>query len=493
MLWSGKDRGEAVNKHPYDELGVVETAALVRAGAADPVEITQRALARIAALDPALGAIVAVDPQGALAQAAGVRRDLPLAGVPILIKDINLDVAGFPTRYGSRFFEDAPVATTDSEFVRRLRAAGMVILGKSKTPEFAGDFVTEPTALGPARNPWNTGRATGGSSGGSAAAVASFMVPVAHGTDCGGSIRVPAACCGVVGLKPTRGRTPSGPGAGERVGGLNAEGVLTRTVRDTAALLDAVAGPEAGAPYQTLPPAGGWMNALPPLTTRLRVGVVTCREDGTEVDAEISRAVGDTVDLLRGLGHAIVPFKWPNLVEAGDAAAVLWHGEIAEAIEFRRAALGRDPRADEIESLSRHAWDATRRRSALDYINAKAALNRVTRRFVSAFEPIDVLVLPTTGEMTPPIGGFGMGPAGFDYDEWTSAAYRFGAFTELFNVTGQPAISIPARLSTDRLPIGVQLVARFGEDALLLSLAQSLERELRWCEWRPPHGIGGGA
>jgi len=476
-----------VSKHPYDDLGAVETAALVQMGAAEPVDVIQSALERIAVVDQALGAIVGLDAEGALAQAASVRRDLSLAGVPILIKDVNLDVAGFPTRYGSRFFDGAPIATSDSEFVRRLRAAGMIILGKTKTPEFAGDFVTEPAVLGPARNPWNVGRATGGSSGGSAAAVASFMVPVAHGTDCGGSIRVPAACCGVVGLKPTRGRTPSGPGAGDRVGGLNTDGVLTRTVRDTAALLEAVAGPEAGAPYQTLPPAGGWMKALLPLTRGLKIGVVTCRQDGSEIDPEIVRAVDDTAALLRGFGHVVIPFQWPDVAEAGDAAVVFWHGEIAEAIEARRFVLGRDPAANEIEPLSRHAWNQTRQRSVLDYVNAKAALNRVTRRFVSAFEPIDVLLLPTTGEMPPPIGGFGMGPGGFDYDLWTSAAYRFGAFTELFNVTGQPAISIPARLSPDLLPIGVQLVARFGEDALLLSLAQSLEKEIRWYDWRPPN------
>lgn len=481
-----------MSHHPYDELGVIEIAALVRAGAADPVDVTARALERIAVLDRDLGAVVEVDPERALAQAANVRRDLPLAGVPILIKDVNLDVAGFSTRFGSRFFEAARIATTDSEFVRRLRAAGMIILGKSKTPEFAGDFVTEPTALGPARNPWNVARATGGSSGGAAAAVASFMVPVAHGTDCGGSIRVPAACCGVVGLKPTRGRTPSGPGAGERVAGLNTEGVLTRSIRDTAALLEAVAGPEAGAPYQTLPPVGGWMSALSPRAERLKIGVVTCRMDGTDVDPEITRAVEHAVTILGDLGHTIVPFHWPDVAEASDAAAVFWHGEIAEAIEARCQVLGREPDEQEIEPLSRYAWDATRRRSALDYIDAKAAMNRVTRRFVSAFEPIDVLLLPTTGEMAPLIGGFGRCPAGFDYAEWANAAYRFGAFTEIFNMTGQPAISIPAMLSTDNLPIGIQLVAQFGEDALLLSLAQSLENEIRWLDWRPPHCLSRG-
>jgi amidase len=232
----------------YIREDAVGLAALVRRRAETPVQLVQQALARIEALDTGLGAVVALDRQAAIAQAEAVAHDLPLAGVPILIKDTNVDVAGFATRHGSRFYADAPIATADSTLVARLRAAGAVILGRSKTPEFASDFVTEPRFGGPARNPWNRGRATGGSSGGSAAAVAARMVPVAHGTDCGGSIRVPAAACGLVGLKPTRGRIPEGPEIGERVSGLNVEGVLTRSLRDTALLLDILSGPAPGAP-----------------------------------------------------------------------------------------------------------------------------------------------------------------------------------------------------------------------------------------------------
>ncbi|HLY58588.1 MAG TPA: amidase [Stellaceae bacterium] len=464
-----------MTEEEYAAADATALVALVNRGEAAPWIPTGHALARIAALDPTLGAVVALDGEGALAAARAVDRSLPLAGVPVLVKDTNVDVAGFATRHGSRFYADAPAATGDSELVRRLRAAGAVIVGRSKTPEFASDFVTEPVFGGPTRNPWNRDRAAGGSSGGSAAAVAARMVPAAHGTDCGGSIRVPAAACGLVGLKPTRGRIPQGPDVGERVSGMNVEGVLTRTVRDTALFLDMLAGPDPGAPYQAPHHAGSWRDALVAPSRRLTIGLTTTPPFGGAVAAPIAQATHRVAVALEAQGHAAVPWDWPDLTGFGEAAAVFWQGEIAELIEARIRALGREPGPDEIEPVCRRAWDETRSRSALDFLAAKSVQNRVSRAMSAAFAEIDVLLLPTTADFPPPIGAF----VGLDYDAWCEAAYAYAPFTEIFNFTGQPAISLPVGLSEDGLPIGVQLAARFGEEALLLRLAPGFEEAKR--------------
>ncbi len=459
----------------YRRLDAVALAGLVQRGEVDPVDLVDLALGRIAALDPAIGAVVALDPEGARAAARQVSRSLPLAGVPFLVKDTNVDVAGFPTRHGSKFFAEAPAAARDSEIVRRWRAAGVIILGKTKTPEFAADFTTEPRWLGPARNPWNRERSTGGSSGGAAAAIAAGMVPAAHGTDCGGSIRVPAAWCGVIGLKPTRGRMPVGPDVSEFVSGLDVEHVLTRSVRDCAAFLDAGAGLESGAPYDAPPgPTQCWRDALALPRRRLRIAVTVCRPDGSAIAPVIAAAVDRLAGGLTGAGHATVPFVWPDLAGADDAAAVFWQLEIARLIEDRARAMGRPPQADEIEPLSRYSWERGRATSGLDFIAARSVQNRIARAMAEAFAAIDVLLLPTTSELPPALGTFGAGSDDFDRQRWCDAAYGHCPFTEIFNLTGQPAIAIPIGLSDDGLPLGVQLAGKFGDEATLLGLAQQL-------------------
>ena len=466
----------------YATLDATALAEQVRAGAVTPLELVEHALERIAALNERVGAVVAVDADGARRAAAAVDTASPFAGVPVLIKDTSVDVAGFATCHGSKFYADAAPASTDSEFVARLRRAGALIVGKSKTPEYASNFSTEPTWLGPARNPWDLTRTTGGSSGGSAAAIASGMVPVAHGSDCGGSIRVPAACCGLVGLKPTRGRAPAGPMVGERVSGLNSEGVLTRSVRDTSRLLAILSVKDPGAPYQT-PGLGSPADGDFATGRRYRIGVVTVRPEGERVDADVKAEVESVARTLAAWGHSVVPFRWPDIAAAGAAAAVFWHGEIAEVIEQRIGALGRPPREDELEPLSRHAWEQTRRRSALDYLAAKAVQNTMSRRMAAAMTSLDVLLLPTTASTPPKLGAFA-GHGRFDYDAWGRAAYDFAPFTELFNLTGQPAMSLPTGVTAAGMPIGVQLAAAYGDDAILLDLGACLEAHCGWLNRR---------
>jgi len=469
----------------YATLDATSLAERVRRREIEPTALVEHALARIADVDAEVGAVVSVDPEAARRDARRLSLDTPFAGVPILIKDTSVDVAGVPTRHGSKFYADAPAALADSEFVRRVRLAGCIIIGKSKTPEYAGDFSTEPRWLGPARNPWDLVRTTGGSSGGAAAAIASGTVPVAHGSDCGGSIRVPAACCGLVGLKPTRGRMPEGPDVGERVSGLNVEGVLTRSVRDTARLLEVLAGPDPGAPYQAAPLDGPGTAPFEGSPRRYRIGVATVRPRGDRIDAEVEAQVEEVARLFSGWGDQVIPFHWPDINAAGGAAAVFWHAEIAVLVEQRIAALGREPREDELEPLSHHAWMGTRRRSALDYLAAKATQNEVSRRMAAAFSDIDALLLPTTAAPPPPLGAFN-GVGVFDYDAWGRAAYDFAPFTEIFNLTGQPAITLPVGMTRNGLPIGIQLAAPFGEDGLLLELGQRLEGHYRWTMRRAP-------
>jgi amidase len=460
----------------------VGLASLIRRRALTPVEAVEHALARIERLDAGLGAVVALDRQGALAQAAAVTRDLPLAGVPVLVKDTNVDVAGFATRHGSRFYETAPVATRDSFLVGRLRAAGAVIVGRSKTPEFASDYVTEPRFGGPARNPWDRSRATGGSSGGAAAAVAARMVPVAHGTDCGGSIRVPASACGLVGLKPTRGRVPEGPEVGERVSGMNVEGVLTRSLRDTALLLDVLSGPAPGAPYQAPPPRLSFTAALGETPRGLRIGVTARPAAGGTIAPEIAEALERTAELLTDLGHHPVPWEWPDVAGAGEAAMVFWQAEIAELVEARIQQLGRLPGPDDLETVSRRAWEETGGRGVLEYLRAKSAQNRISRAMAEAFAPIDLLLTPTTAELPPAVGAW----AGMEQEAWFEAAYRYAPFSEIFNMTGQPAISLPVAMAPEGLPIGLQLAAKFGEEGLLLAAARPLEEAIGWEKRMPP-------
>jgi amidase len=403
-----------------------------------------------------------------------------LPGVPFLAKDMNIDVAGLKLTAACRWLAGLPPASVDAPLARRWREAGLTILGRTNTPEWAGDFVTEPTWRGATLNPWDVTRTPGGSSGGSASAVASGMVPVAHGTDSGGSIRVPAAACGLVGLKPSRGWVPVGPHHDELAGGLDCEHVLTRSVRDTALMLDLTNGPEPGRRYPWFAPTRPFTRALEDRPLPLRIGVALRSPTGIEPHEEIGAAVQSVADLLARAGHTVSNFRYPSEADIGQPAAVIWMTAIAEEIDHHRSRIGRAPEVAELEALSRACVAAAERWTATDYIRARRQLTAATAAMAHAFAAIDVLLLPTTASLPPLIGTIDSRTEAFSLEQWGDAAYRFAPYTELFNVTGQPAISLPLAESSTGLPIGVQLVAPLGQDDRLLSIAAWLERERPW-------------
>jgi amidase len=464
----------------YMESDAMGLAALVHRGEVTPQELTEAAIERIEALNARLNAVVERDYGGARAAARAVELTAPLAGVPFLAKDMNIEVAGLHLTSSCRWLADLPPAKVDAPLAARWRSAGLSLLGRTNTPEFAGDFVTEPTWRGSTQNPWDLTRSPGGSSGGAAAAVASGMVPIAHGTDSGGSIRVPAAACGLVGLKPSRGWVPVGPQHDELAGGLDCEHVLARSVRDSALMLELTNGPEPASRYKLSPSSGSLAAAVGLAPVPLRIGIALRAPGGIAPTEEIGAAVEQAATALRRAGHTITDFRYPASANIGEPAALIWMTATAEEIAFYRGQVGRDPQPNELEALTWAAVALGRRCTAVDYVRARRALTAATRDMAEAFKRIDVLLLPTTADLPVRTGLIDGRTAAFDLDRWNQDSYGYAPYTEIFNVTGQPAISLPLAVSSGGLPIGVQLAAPMGEDARLLSLAAWFEREQPW-------------
>lgn len=455
-------------------------AELVRRREVTARALTEAAIERIDSLNASLNAVVERGFAQALAGVDSIGAAAALGGVPFLAKDMNIEVAGLHLTASCRWLKDLPPASADAPLAARWRAAGLSILGRTNTPEFAGEFVTEPTWRGPTRNPWDLSRSPGGSSGGSAAAVASGMVPIAHGTDSGGSIRVPAAACGVVGFKPTRGWVPVGPQHDELAGGLDCEHVLTRTVRDSALMLELTCGAERTT-RAPLPVAGrSFTEALNRRPPSMRVGVALRAPGGARPNDEIGAAVESVADFLGRAGHIVSAFEFPQSANIGDPAGIIWLTGIAEEIDFYRQRVGRAPQPHELEALTWAAIALGKRCSAIDYVRARRALTLATREMADASKNFDVLLLPTTADHAPRIGQIDGRTAAFDLTRWNAESYGFAPYTEIFNATGQPAISLPLAVSRSGLPIGVQCAAPLGEDARLLGFAAWLEREQPW-------------
>ena len=457
----------------YDALGLVD---LMERGEVSSAEVVEAATGLATARNDELGAIVTPMFDEARA-AARVRPEGPLGGVPFLVKDLNA-VAGVRCSMGSRLWADY-VPGHDAEVVRRFRDAGLVIMGKSNTPEVGLAATTEGVFLGPAHNPWDLGRTPGGSSGGAAAAVAGGIVPVAHATDGGGSIRIPASCCGLVGLKPTRGRTPLGPDVGEGWGGMSTGLVVSRTVRDSAACLDAIHGAAPGDPYH--PPAfdGSFLDRLPALPSVLRIGIDLEPITGQPVHEECIRAVERTAMLCDELGHDVGHMKLDYDREAtGAAAGLLVAVNVSNTISRRAADLGVTPSLDNVEALTLRFVEWGRSVDPRDYPAAIQTIQATGRAVDRHFEAYDLILSPTLMG-PPPALGF-MDTMDENAERYTEHFLQFWGFTNLYNATGNPAISLPLHRTEAGLPVGVQFAARFGNEMLLLQLAAQLEEAAPW-------------
>jgi amidase len=457
-------------------LDATAQAALVRDKTVAPAELVEGAIARIERLNPHLNAVIFELFERARTTAAGELPDGPFRGVPLLLKDLGAELAGTPFTEG----------TVDQELTTRFVAAGFVVCGKTNTPEFGILPTTEPRRFGPSRNPWNTAHSTGGSSGGSAAAVASGMVPVAHANDGGGSIRIPASCCGLVGLKPTRARVSTAPQYGDLMGGLVAEHVVSRSVRDSAAILDAIAGPVPGDPYWAPPRRGpSFAAAVDAAPTGLRVAVMTASPTGSAVHADCVRATEEAAALCETLGHHT---EAAALAVDGDGFTEhfinVWAAANAWTLLDWEHRVGRPAVEEDVEPLTWALVELGRSLDAGHYLRSMQELQKITRQIADYFENIDVLLTPTLGEPPAPLGTFDSPPG-----EPLAALFRSASyvpFTPPFNVTGQPGISLPLHWNEGGLPIGVQFVGRFGDEETLLSLAGQLERAAPWADRRPP-------
>ena len=463
-------------------MSAVELAARVRDRSVSPHEVVEASVRRIEAIDPHLGAFVELDAERALAEADAMAPDdqRPFAGVPIAVK-ANTPVAGLCMNFASSFLAGHR-PTHSAYLVRRLREAGFVVVGTTNMPEFGILPTTEPRHTGPARNPWDTARTPGGSSGGSAAAVAAGRVPIAHGNDGGGSLRIPAACCGLVGLKTSRGRISRGPDLGDSF--LGADGVLTRTVAETSLLLDVLSGYEPGDATWAPRPAEPYTLAMRRDPRRLRIAMTLENALGVECDPEVVRGLHEAASVLRDLGHEVEEAS-PAL-PGRDSLEIfidVFGPQVSLGIAFGEVLAGRPPEEDEIEPLSRAVMDRARALPATGYLTALAQLQALARHTVAFFADYDLLLTPVLAARPLPIGELhGCGDEPMD-DLRRSG--RFAPFTALFNVTGQPAISIPMGFGEDGLPTAVQLVGHPLGEETLLQVAARLEIARPWAAHRP--------
>jgi len=465
----------------YDALGLAE---LVRRGEVRPGELLEAAIERAERLNPKINAVVIPLYDEARREIASGAPEGPLGGVPFLLKDLYAYYAGVRITHGSQMFSDF-VPDHDSELVARYRRAGLVIFGRSASPEFGLVTSTESKLFGATRNPWNLERIAGGSSGGAAAAVAAGIVPAAHASDGGGSIRIPASCCGLFGLKPTRARTPSGPDAGEGWSGMSTAHVVTRSVRDSAALLDASQGADLGAPYWAPPPERPYMEEVSTAPGRLRIALQTRAFNGVETHPDCIAAAEDAAKLCAGLGHDVEPAELSIDIEGfARASQVIIAANLRATLLDRAAELGRELSPEDVEPMTHVMASVVKDVEAADYARAIRTIHGLGRQVAHFLERYDVLLTPTLA--TPPFEIGRLSLSASDLPVFMESLLGTIGFTQLFNATGNPGASIPLYWNEAGLPIGVQLVGRFGDEATLLRLAAQLEQERPWWERRPP-------
>jgi amidase/6-aminohexanoate-cyclic-dimer hydrolase len=473
-----------------------DMAALVARGDVTPGELLDRALEKVAALNPSLNAVVLMQEDVARRSIAqGLPRG-PFRGVPFLLKDLGCEAVDFPSHNGSRLLANTRYGR-DSAIFQRIRDTGVVTFGRTTSPEGGIGAATEAAVYGgPTRNPWNLDHTSGGSSGGAGAAVAAGIVPFAHGSDGGGSVRIPAASCGLFGMKPTRARLPDGPYVGEGWAGMAIDGFLTWSVRDTAALLDACHGADPGAPYHAPPLREGHMQAISRPPRRLRVMMCDTTFTGDPVHPDCARAVQDAARLLEDLGHHVTPGRpradirammlaWTDIVACGTALS----------IRSALAARGKVLADDDIEGVSRGAMRHAEGISGADYLQAVGRIHAFGREMAAVFDPADgtegcdIILSATLAEPPAKVGRFGHGTENYlDYRIGPPGIFAYSPFCAVFNASGQPAASVPLGMSGDDLPVGVHLAARFGDDETLISLCAEIERAAPWTARRPKIG-----
>jgi amidase len=458
-------------------------AEAVRKGEVTRAELVAAAIERAEQLNPTLNAIVT--PMFERAHAHAVAAEGPLAGVPMVLKDLVAEVEGVRFTEGSRFLAHNVSAYT-SEIVHRFERAGLVIVGKAATPEFGMSPSCEGALFGPTRNPWDLSRSTSGSSGGSAAAVAAGIVPIGHANDLGGSIRYPASNCGLFGLKPTRARNPLGPEYGDAVSGWAVEHALTRSVRDSAALLDAISGPSPGDPYHVAPPAQPFAVEVGTDPGRLRVGYSGKINDGSAGHPDCIAGLDTTVALLDQLGHEVSEITLPPLTEEeGEAIGTVFNSATAWIIDYWVRRLGRNPGPDDLEPLTRGYWGMGKQVSAGAYLRSIEVLQRYARRVAGFFSSQDLFLTPTVSAPPLPLGQ--MVSTEDDPFRALEVSSRTVAYSGVIaNITGNPAMSVPLHWTPDGLPIGMHFLGRFGDEATLLRLAGQLENARPWNQRRPP-------
>jgi amidase len=464
----------------YDALGLAD---LVRRQEVTAHDLLEAAIERVEARNPAVNAVVMKLYDYGRQAIAGGLPDGPFRGVPYLMKDLTSSIAGIRMTRGSRFFADTPPAAADSEHVKRLKRAGLVIFGRTNTCELGLSLTCEPQLYGPTRNPWDSTRISGGSSGGAAAAVGARMLPLAHASDGFGSIRAPAACCGVVGLKPTRSRNTFAPFMGEGIGGLSTEHAVSLSVRDSAALLDATCGPGLGDPYVAPPPAGPYLKEVGAHPGKLRIAWTAATPNGAKVEADALRVLAETVKLCGDLGHDVEE-RNPEIDGAAVVPTFLTLASATTVVNLAsHPTAGRPAREGEVERITWLTAKLGESASAADYLRATQTAHRLGRQMAAFHSEWDVLLTPGLATLPPKLGWIDMMMD--DVHEYWRRVFALSPFTVWFNITGQPALMLPIGQSPDGLPVAVQLVARYGDEATLFRLGAQLEAARPWIGRKP--------
>ncbi|MBN1662390.1 MAG: amidase [Deltaproteobacteria bacterium] len=465
-------------------MDATDLAKLIRKKEILPCELMDDTIDRIEKINPRLNAVVTPMFEEARKAAREPLPEGPFAGVPFLIKDLLASYAGVRMTLGTKNM-GSYIADHDSELVRRYKKAGFITVGKTNTPEFGLMPTTESRFLGPCRNPWDLSRTTGGSSGGSAAAVAAGLVPVAHGNDGGGSIRIPASCCGLFGLKPTRGRNPLGPDHGDIMSGLVSEHVLTRSVRDSAAILDATMGYAAGDPYCAPGPKRPFIKEVGKDPGRLRIAYLTQMPRGGALPPDCANALADAVKLCGDLGHELIVVTPDYDARAlGIAFGVIWASNNVTEINAVSSLTGKTPSPADYEPITWALYEMGLGCTAADYLAAVRTIQTISRQVARFFADCDMFLTPTLGEAPVPLGTFDSPPED-PLKGWRRSG-RFSPFTPICNATGHPAMSVPLYWSDQGLPIGVHFMGPFGGEAVLFRLAAQLEKARPWKNKRPP-------